>query len=29
VDGIRTGDLSGTADCKSYTLGLIARIRNS
>jgi isocitrate dehydrogenase (NAD+) len=29
VDGIRTGDLRGTANCKSYTLALIARIRNS
>jgi isocitrate dehydrogenase (NAD+) len=29
VDGIRTGDLRGTANCKSYTQALIARIRNS
>jgi isocitrate dehydrogenase (NAD+) len=29
VDGIRTGDLHGTANCKSYTQALIARIRNS
>jgi len=29
VDGIRTGDLRGTANCKTYTQALIARIRNS
>jgi isocitrate dehydrogenase (NAD+) len=29
IDGIRTGDLRGTANCKSYTQGLIARIRNA
>ncbi|MGA3156013.1 MAG: isocitrate/isopropylmalate family dehydrogenase, partial [Steroidobacteraceae bacterium] len=29
VDGIRTGDLRGTANCKGYTQALIARIRNA
>jgi isocitrate dehydrogenase (NAD+) len=29
VDGIRTGDLGGSANCKAYTEALIARIRNS
>ena len=28
VDGIRTGDLHGSANCKSYTQALIARIRS-
>jgi isocitrate dehydrogenase (NAD+) len=28
VDGIRTGDLHGSANCKSYTQALMARIRS-
>jgi isocitrate dehydrogenase (NAD+) len=28
VDGVRTGDLHGSANCKSYTQALIARIRS-